>query len=239
MAGITSAVVGTAVAVKGQRDAKKAQQSAAAQQEQAAARSAQLIGEAGRAGERDILGGQRLAGQELVAGMEEAVAQIDPFTRAAAGIDIAQQRILGQEQLGGPLAESIRQASLQGAQTPLFGELSDPVQREMARQANINVSAATPEVTAAQLTQGAQGLGAAGDIARIRQRAFESLSGLAEGSAAARASALIGQTTPLQQLAASQQEARVLGDVAGQRATAGTIEELAGLAGQLQQRGVF
>ena len=49
MAVITTAVVGTALAVKGQRDAKRASQNAANQQRQAALQSAKLLDAAGRA----------------------------------------------------------------------------------------------------------------------------------------------------------------------------------------------
>lgn len=233
MAAVTTAVVGTAVAIKGQRDAKKAQQSAAAQQEQAAIQSAQMIGEAGKAGERDILYAQKEAAKEIGLGAEEAAREIQPFAGAARGYDLASQRILQNQQLTGPFANLIRRATMSGVNTPLFADMGDPVRREMLRQAGINVSAAEPEITSAQLQQGTQGITALGDIAGIRKRGFESLADIAEGTGAARATALMGQIPELQKLASGATEARMIGDIAGQKARTGTIEELAKLAGRV------
>lgn len=233
MAAITTAVVGTAVAVKGQRDAKKAQQAAAEGQQVALAQSAQLVGEAGRAAERDILEAQRAAAREIGAGTIEAQREIQPFTAAAGGYDLARQAMLEGQQLGGPLAESIRLASLGGTDERIFQGMGDPVQREIMRQAGVNVSAATPEIAGQQLAQGTQGIAALGDVAALRQRGFESLADIASGTGAARATLLTGNVPQLQQLASGAQEARILSDIAGQRARTGTIEELAKLAGRL------
>lgn len=233
MAAITSAIIGTALTIKGQQDAKRAQQAAASKQSAAAAQSAQLLAQAGEAGAGDISAGAREAGKEIRAGMREAAREIKPYTQAAEGYDLASQAIMQGQPISGPLADYIRQASIQGANSRIFEGLGSPVQQEIARQAGINVSAISPDVIAAQLAQGTQGISALGDISNIRQRGFGTLSDLASGTAGSKATALIGQVPQLQQLSQSGQEARILSDVAGQRATTSGLEELAKLAGKV------
>lgn len=233
MAALTAAILTTGAQLKGQQDIKRAQQSAASQQAEAAAKAAQLLKEQGRMAEADIAEASAESARRVSLGIEEARGEIQPFTEAAAGFDVAKGLIMGGGAAGGPLAESIRQASLGGAASPAFDISGDPIQREIQRQAGLSVSAATPEITGALLAQGQQGIGAIGDVARIGQRGFESLADIATGGAAGRASALIGQAPQLQQLATSQQEARLLSDIAGQQAQTATGETLARLAGRV------
>lgn len=233
MAVVTTAVVGTAVALKGQADAKKAQKQAAAEQRAAALESAEFIAEAGAEGEKDILAAQQEAAQQIGLGAAEAEAEIAPFVAATGGYDAARDLILGGQPLSGPLADLIRQSSLQAGAAPILETSGAPVQREMQRQAGLSVAGATPGVTEALLAQGATGMGALGDVISARQRGLEGLADIASGTAASRASALVGQAPQLQQLAAAGQEARMLGQVAGQQARAQTAETLAKLAGRV------
>ena len=238
MAVITTAVVATVGVISSISAAKKqeqAQQDAINQQRAAAAQSANVIAAAGAAGEKDILEAQGEAAQRVALGAEEAAAQIAPFAEAAPAFEQAKQLTMGGQTITGPLADAIRSAAMAGVDNPTLRQITegDPVQRELARQAGLSVSAATPDVTQALLTQGTQGIGAVGDIASIRQRGLESLADIAGGTGAGRASVLVGQTPGLQQLAASGQEARLLSDVAGQNFQTQVGESLAKLAGRV------
>lgn len=233
MAALTTGVLAAGVALKGQRDVKKAQQAAAQGQADASMQSAAVLAMTGKQAARDVERGRQLAEQQLAQGMETATGYIDPYTQATRGYDIARRRIMEQGQVGGPLANMITGATMQGASHPMFGNLGDPVTREMQRQAGINVSAFTPDITAAQLTQGQQGIAALGDIAGIRRRGYEGMSGLAERAGASRASALIGQVPALQQLGTANLEAGLLSDIAGHRANKAGIDTLLELAGRV------
>lgn len=230
--GIGAFIIGTAVSVKGQRDASKARKSAADKLERANIESAELLEEAGRKGEADILRAQTEAAKQAALGAEEAQARIQPFADPEA-FRQAQQQILTGGPLTGPAAEAIRQAALRGAQAPGLAALTGPVGAEAQRQAGIAVSAAQPGITQGLLTAAQQGIAATGDIAGIRQRGLERLGDIAGAAGAQRASVLVGATPTLATLAGGAQEARLLGGVAGQQARTSTAETLAGLAGRI------
>ena len=236
MAAITAAVVGTAVAVKGQRDQKKAQKKASDRQEDAAIQSAKVLGASGVEAEKDILAAQEEAVQAIGAGAEAAAGRIEPFTEGVRGFEQAQEQILSGLPISGPLADRIRAESTQAILSrPELFNVSGPIGAEVQRQGDLTVSGVTPGITQNLLTAGQQGLAAVGDVAGIRQRGFENLADIASSSGAQRSSVLVGQTPALQQFATSAQESRLLGDVAGQRANTATAQTLAGLGGTISQ----
>ena len=182
---------------------------------------------------RQFCAAQTKAAREVARAATEAQKPLQPFTEAIGGYDVARDMILSGDQLTGPMADAIRQAAIEGAQAPILETSGDPVQNEILRQAGLSVSGMTPAATQALMSQGAQGISALGDIISARQRGLEGLADLAMGSGASRATALIGQTPVLQELAAGGQEARLLGDVAGQQARTAGIETLSRLAGRI------
>jgi hypothetical protein len=233
MAAITTAVVATAVAVKGQRDAKKARQNAANDQRNSAIQSANLLDKAGRAGEADIMRQSGLAAETSSRGASEASAQLDPFADLQA-IQQAQEEFIGNLPVSGAIADSIRAASTDFIRSrPEMFDLSPVVSREVDRQGDLSVSAASPDFRNSLLAAGQQGLAATSDQAQIKRAGLQRLSDLAGTTASQRAGALVGAAPQLAQLQASGNEARLLSGIAGQRANTQTAESVAGLAGQL------
>lgn len=233
MAVITTAVVATAVAVKGQRDAKKANQRAADEQRQAAIQSANLLDEAGRAGEADILRQSALAAETSDRAAIDASAQLDPFADLQS-IDKSMDQIIGNLPVSGAIGDSIRKASTDFIRTrPEMFNLSPVVSREVDRQGDLSVSAATPDFNNAMLAAGQQGLAATSDQAQIKRAGLQRLSDLSGSTASQRAGVLVGAAPQLASLASSAKESSLLSSVAGQRANTQTAESLAGLAGTL------
>ncbi len=225
-------VAGAVISIKAQRDAKKARQGAAREQRQAALESAQILADAGREAEADIIRQNALAAESAALAATEGAQAIEPFADLTAVEQLTDQ-IIGNLPISGPVADSIRQASISAVRSRPEFQMSGPVADEIERQGNLAVGAATPAFRSA-LTEAAQeGLAAAADVAGIRSRGFRRLGDIAGGQAAQRANVLIGQTPALQDLSASASEARVLGDVAGQQFRTQTAEQLAGLGGQL------
>jgi len=228
-----AAVVSTAVAVKGQRDAKKASQRAADGQRQAALQSANLLDKAGKAGEADILRQSALAAETSSRGASEASAQLDPFADLQA-LERAQDEIIGNLPVSGAIADSIRKASTDFIRTrPEMFDLSPVVSQEVDRQGDLSVSAASPDFRNSMLAAGQQGLAATSDQAQIKRAGLQRLADLTGTTASQRAGVLVGAAPQLAQLQASGNEARLLSEVAGQRANTQTAESVAGLAGQL------
>jgi hypothetical protein len=232
MAAVTSAVVGTAVAVSSARKQRKAQESAARDQEQAARASAQLLERAGRQGEADIARQAAVAAKTsadaIAAGIEPIEMFADPESVLA-----AQEQIISNLPVSGAFADSIRSASEDFIRSRPEFNLTEPVGRELERQADLSVSAATPQFTQSLTSAAQQGLAGITDVSQIKQRGLERIGDIAGSQAAQRATALIGQAPQLAQLASGAQEARLLGDVAGQQARASQLESVARLGGQL------
>jgi len=230
------AVVGAAVSMKGQRDAKKAQQNAANEQRQGAIQSANLLDRAGRSAEADILRQSALAAETSQLGATEAAAQLEPFADLQA-VQRAQEEFIGNLPVSGAIADSIRQASTDFIRTrPEMFNLSPIVSREVDRQGDLSVSAASPQFRDSLLSAGQQGLAATSDQAQIKRAVLQRLSDLAGSSSSQRAGALVGATPQLAQLSASANEANLLSGVAGQRFNTESAETLAGLAGQFTPR---
>jgi len=229
---IGTAVVGLGLALKGQQDNKKAQQNAANEQRQGAIQSANLLDKAGRSAEADILRQSALAAETSQLGATEAAAQLEPFADLQA-VQRAQEEFIGNLPVSGAIADSIRQASTDFIRTrPEIFNLSPIVSREVDRQGDLSVSAASPQFRQNLLAAGQQGLAATSDVARIKSAGLQRLSDLEGGAASQRAGALVGANPQLSQLSASANEARLLSGVAGQRAQTQGLETLAGLAGQ-------
>lgn len=226
------AVVSTAVAVKGQRDAKKAQQNAANQQRAGALESARLLDAAGQAGEADIIRQNLLAREASNQAAEGAAEPLAPFADLTA-YKQAIDDVVGGLPVGGAIADSIRNASIDFIRNRPEFDLSGAVGREVDRQGDIAVSGATPVFTDSLMSAGQQGLAASSDIAQIKQRGLNRLGDIAGAEGSARANIVIGQGPQLTQLASGAQEARLLGDVAGQQFRTNATESVAGLAGQL------
>ena len=234
MAGVTAAVVGAAVAVKGSLDAKKAQQKAASGIASANIASAKQLEAAGRAAEADLLRENARAAESIALGAELSEAQIAPFVGPGTeAFERAQAEILGGLGISGPLAESIKTASTDFVRSrPGLFDLSSPVvEGAVVEQAELAASGATPAFRNNLLTAAQQGITATGDVAGIRQRGLESLADIAGATGAQRATVLIGQTPQLAQLTGGGE--RLLSDVAGQRAQTDIAETLAGLAGRV------
>jgi hypothetical protein len=232
MAAVTSSVVSAAVAVKGHMDAKDAQKDAAKQQERAAIQSAKQLAEATAAGEKDVLAAQQEAAQRSAMGATEAQQRlqqyVDPGREA---FTQGQDLILSGQSIGGPLGESLRNAALGGVNPNIYETAG--IQPEIARQADIAVSGLTPQFRDNLMAAGQQGIAAAGDIGGIRSRGLDRLADIAGATGAQRASLLIGTGPQLQNLAASQQEAKLLSGLAGQQAKTANINTLSKLAGSL------
>ncbi len=232
MAAITLAVVGTAIAIKGQRDTKKAQKKAAKKVSEASIQSAEQLREATRAGEIDILEAQRQAAQRVALGSVEAQARIQPFAAPGAlAFQRGKQQVLAGGRIGGGIGEAVRRASLSGIDPRVFETAG--LGGELARQARISESGITPAFNQELLAAGRGGIAAAGDIGGIRGRGFERLADIVGATGAQRASLLVGSGPQLQQLSQGANEARLLSDVASQRARTSQIQTLAGLAGQI------
>ena len=230
---IGAAVGSTALAIKGQRDAKKASQSAAEGQRQAAIQSADLLDKAGKAGEADILRQSALAEETSIRGASEASAQLDPFADLQA-LELAQEQFIGNLPVSGAIADSIRAASTDFIRSrPEMFNISPVVDREVDRQGDLSVSAASPDFRNSLLASGQQGLAATSDQAQIKRAGLQRLADLSGNAASNRATVLVGANPALAQLQASSNEARLLSNVAGQRANAQTAESITGLAGQL------
>jgi hypothetical protein len=233
-----AAVVGAVSSVAGAASQRSAQKKAAKTAGRASIESARVLEEAGRLGEQDIIDAQRAAAERSALGAQFAEQEISPFVdpgrRAflAAEGDILKGRQLLTDR-SSAAGDAIRQAALSGAQQTAFGPLSAPVAAETQRQAGLAVSGAKPAFRQALLAAGQQGIAAAADVGGIRQRGFERLADIAGATGAQRASVLTGATPQLLQLAGGAQEARLLGDVAGQQFRTSTAETLAGLAGRL------
>ena len=232
MAAITTAVVGTAVAVSSANRQKKAQENAARQQQQAAIESAQLLEEAGRLGEADIARQAALAAETAADAIVAGTAPIEIFADPQSVI-AAQEQIISNLPVSGPVADKIRAGSIDFIKSRPEFDVSGPLVGELERQADLSVSAATPNVTQALTGAAQQGLAGITDVSQIKQRGAQRLGQIAGSQAAQRATALIGQAPQLAQLASGAREARLLGDVAGQQARASQLESIARLGGQL------
>jgi hypothetical protein len=233
MAAITSAVVGAGLAVKGQQDQKKAQQDAARRSEQTAIQSATLLGQAGELAEQDILLAQQHAEARGAVGEAEAAARLQPFIEPGQeAFRQFQDLTLGGQDIGGPLAESIRQGAMGGVNQRTF-DTSGPVGDEIARQSQLAVSGLTPQFLGNLQAAGQQGIAATGDLAGIHSRRLDTLADIAGATAANRASVRVGAGPQLQQLSSGANSARLLGGVAGQQFKTGATESLAQLAGRI------
>ncbi len=226
-AGIVAAVVAIGVAVKN----GQARKEAAKDLQNANIKSANILASAGRDAEAGLLLAQNEAITALNLGAEEAEGRISPFaTGGAEAFQQAQSQIISGADVSGPLADSIRSASLSGA-SPAFFDTSGPVANEIQRQADLSVSGVTPEFNRALLQQGRLGVSATGDVAGIRSRALSRAGTLAGAGGAQRATVLVGQTPALAELATGAQEARLLGDIQSRQFNTQAAEELAKLAG--------
>ena len=232
MAATTAAVVGAVVAVGSAASSSSARRGAARDASAARLESAELLEAAGRSADADILRSQAEALQTIALGAEEATESIQPFVEPGQeAFRQAQSQILSGAPLEGPLADSIRNASLAGV--PSSFDTSGPVGQELQRQADISVSAAQPAFTQNLSAAAQEGIAATGDVSAINRRGLERFADIAASSGAQRASALIGSTPQLAALSQGAQEARLLSDVAGQQFRTTTAEEIAQLAGRV------
>lgn len=232
MAAITTAVVATAITVKGQRDQKKAQKRAAQDQRAAAIESANILASAGREAEAEIMRQNALAAETAALASIEAQEAIAPFADMTA-LEKATEEIIGNLPVSGAIADSIRQSSIEAVRSRPEFQMTGPIAREVERQGDLAVGAATPGFRQNLVGAAQEGLAATTDIAGIRSRGLGRLSDIAGGQAAQRASILVGQTPSLVDLSSQASEARILGDIAGQQGRARQAEAISGLAGQL------
>jgi hypothetical protein len=241
MPSAVGAVVGVAVALKGQRDQKKAQKSAANEQRNAAIESADLLAKAGRSAEADIIRQNAIARSTLESGSDDAMDQLRPFANTDA-FKQATDDFLSNLPIDGAIASSIRDATVGFAMSrPEFSSMigDSPVGREIERQGDLSVSASTPQFNDSRSQDAQAGLAGAVDLAQIQNRKFTRLSDLAGSEAAQRANVLTGSAPALANLSnLSNQagDARLLSSVASQNFKTGATEQIAGLAGNLAQQ---
>jgi len=236
--GVVSAVVGVAGAVS-QRSQQKKQASAAKKaargQEASAIESAQFLQKQGLEGERLI----RESAIEAAATAGQIPAQaVQPLMRVARiggrAFDSAAADILsGQPSSQAALSAMIGRTSLAGSKgLPSGQDISDPVQAELARQADFTGEIAGRQFGAGLFDLGRQGVLAAGDIAQIGSRGAARLGDIATQQASGRSASLVGAATPAANAIQGAGEARLLSDFAGSRLKTQNREQLAGLAGQ-------
>ena len=231
--GVTSvAVVSAAASIKAQRDQRKAERDAAQRIERANIESVEQLAEAGRLAEADIIRANKDAAISAGLAAMEAERALTPFADSEA-FNRAQEEILSGLPVDDAFAQSIRQASTDFVRSRPEFDTSGKVGTELERQASITASGLSPEMTQDRLGAGQQGIAALTDIAQARQRGFQRLGDIAGSQATQRAGVIMGQTPQLAQLTTGAREARLLGDVAGQKFRTGVAESLAGLGGQL------
>jgi len=226
------AIAGTVISAASAIDSRNARKDAAKEITQANVENANLLASQGKLAEADILLAQNKALESVALGTEEAVGRISPFVEPGQeAFRQAQEQILSGADVGGPLAESISQASISGVNPAIF-DTSGPVGNEILRQGQLSVSGATPLFTQNLLNAGRQGISATGDVAGIESRGFNRAGDIIGGSSAQRASSLIGQIPQLSRLAAGAQEGRLLGEIGEDRFNVAAVTELAKLAGR-------
>jgi hypothetical protein len=235
---VGAATVGTAVALKGQRDAKKAGQNAANQQRQASIESAQVLAKAGKQGEADIM--MQNAEARFTSNMAavDAAEQIRPFADTNAFNETINS-FLGNLPIDGAIADSIKRSSTDFVMSrPEFRDMigDSPVGREIDRQGDLAVSAATPQFNDSLMQNAQAGLAGATDLAQIEQSGLNRLGSIAGGEASQRSNILMGQAPALTQLRSSADNAQLLSSVVGQNFRTGATEQIAGLAGNVSQQ---
>lgn len=230
MAAVTSVVATVGAAAYNANRQRRAARDAAQQQEEAQEQSAEQLAQASAAAEQDIAQGAERALEELAT--VDAGAGLQPFaqTGTEAFNQLQNQILSGQGNEG--IARLVRSASTDALNRPGVFNLRGPIQDEVARQADLAASAAQPQFRQALLPAAQQGIAAVGDIAGIDARALERQGDIQQAQAAARASALVGANPQLAQLASGAQQARLLGQVGGQRAVTTGLEQIARIAGR-------
>ena len=238
VAGVVGAVVAVGSAVSQRQQAKKAASAtkkAAAGQERAAIESARFLQKQGLEGERLIR--ESAIKAAATAGRIPAKA-VEPLLRVAelggAAFEGAASDILsGQPDSQAALSSIIEDTALQGSlDVPVGGDMSDPVQAELARQAGLTGELAGQQFSGGLFDLGRQGVLAAGDIAQIGSRGAARLGDIATQQASGRSASLVGAAVPAASAIQGAGEARLLSDFAGNRLKTQNREQLAGLAGQ-------
>lgn len=234
MAVITSAVIGTAVALNAQRENENAQQAAASSQRRANIEAAETLDRAGRESEAEILRANIEASVSSGLAAQEAADALTPFADSNA-FKLAQESIISNLPVSGAIADSIRSASTDFIKSRPEFNLTSPVAAELDRQGDLAVSSASPAFDSSLQGAGQSDLAVIGDLSQIEQRGLQRLGDIAGSTGAQRASVLVGQTPELARLATGAQSARLLGDVAGQQfqsSAAGSLANLAGFTAQ-------
>ena len=226
-------VVSAAAAAHSADQQKKAAKDAAQGVQAANFEGAARLGDAGRAGEEEILRQRDRAIVASAKGTGDAIDSLSGFIAPGrTAFRRAKSGIMSGSNIRGPLASYIKEGAMDAATSPAFAQLSQgPVGAESQRQAGLIASSSTPAFRQMQLSAGQQGLAAAGDVAGITQRGYNRIGDIVSGTSAQRASALVGQTPGLISLASGANEAKLLGQIAGQNANAAGLSSLAGIAG--------
>lgn len=236
MAAITSAVLATGAALKGQRDAKKANEKAAEDQRRAAIQSAEILGEASREAVGDIQSGEDAAIAAILRGKDKSRGYLDPtIDSGQAAYRRADNSVLKGRPLSSTaraLSDSLLDAGSSSVNERIY-DTSGPVGNELVRQGDINVSGLSKDYIDNLIQHSQLGLAAAGDSSAINSRNINNLGDIFQQGGSQRASALVGANPQLQQLSESAMDASLLSSAAGQKFKTGAVESLAGLAGQL------
>ncbi len=222
---VTTAVtaVSAGLAIKNARDQKKAQEKADEGIKSAQLQEAKNIRRAGLRGQADILSGARGAAANVGRGVDRALRPIEMFVEP--GEEAFRQfseRTMTNSDLSGPLADAISSGAMEAVDPSVFN-VSQDIQPELERQAQLRVSEATPFFNQALETAARQGVAAVGDTSQLRQRGLESLADIAGSTAAGRASVIQGQVAPFAQLQQGARNSRVLGQITGQQANSNII----------------
>ena len=229
---VAPVVIGAGVAIYGQKQQEKAQKSALNDQRNASIQSANVLAGAGRAAEKDIIRANNQAGATSSRGALDAAKALEPFADYEA-MQRAQDEIIGNLGLSGPIADSLRQASTSYIQSRPEFQNDNIMQGQVERQGDLAVGEAGQGFRQRMLSAGEQGLAAVNDVANIEQAGINRLADLAGNTGAARSSLLVGQTGDLANLSTSANEARLLSGVVGQNSQSDQFETLGNLAGQL------
>ena len=229
-----AAVVGTVAGIAGAKKSRDAAKDAADDVEDANRLSATQLAAAGKAGRNDIRAGARDAEHAIKQASIGAGDRI--YYDAENGkrdYDMYQSAVLNDSGLPTALGDAIANAGTGAVNSNVY-DINPALREEINRQGKIAASSYEPTYRNTLLSRANTGVSAVNDFTGIKSREQKNLAKIAAGEGAQTASALIGQTSLLQQLGQGATEARALGNVASNNFKVDTVNNLASLAGQIR-----
>lgn len=230
--GTAAAVVGAGSAIYGAKEGRDAQKDAAKDAERGAMQSAKLLEEAGRKGQQNILFGNRKASEKIASGAQSAAARLDPFAATAQdAYNRYKNMAMTGGNIGGAIGSAVQGASKGAVNSRLF-DTSGVTAGAIDTNARQLESAVSPMFRDSLLSSAQSGMAATTDRANILSRGYDKLADLAGATGSQRASLMVGSNPQLQRLSTGAEEARLLGDVAGQNFNSQMLGQLSNLAGR-------